>query len=52
MSKLVICEKPSVAKSIASVLGVTSRADGYFEGNGYGTLSSQAQHFLKMDFKG
>ena len=33
--KLVICEKPSVAKSIASVLGVTSRADGYFEGNGY-----------------
>ena len=33
--KLVICEKPSVAKSIASVLGVTSRADGYFEGNGW-----------------
>ena len=30
--KLVICEKPSVAKSIASALGVTSRADGYFEG--------------------
>ena len=35
MSKLVICEKPSVAKSIASALGVTSRADGYFEGNGH-----------------
>ena len=35
MSKLVICEKPSVAKSIALALGVTSRADGYFEGNGY-----------------
>ena len=33
--KLVICEKPSVAKSIASALGVTSRADGYFEGNGW-----------------
>ena len=32
MSKLVICEKPSVAKSIASALGITSRADGYFEG--------------------
>ena len=30
--KLVICEKPSVAKSIASALGVTSRADGCFEG--------------------
>lgn len=35
MSKLVICEKPSVAKSIASALGVTSRADGYFEGGGW-----------------
>ena len=35
MSKLVICEKPSVAKSIASALGVTSRADGCFEGGGW-----------------
>ena len=35
MSKLVICEKPSVTKSIASALGVTSRADGYFEGGGW-----------------
>lgn len=34
MSKLVICEKPSVAKSIASVLGASSRADGFYEGNG------------------
>ena len=32
---LIITEKPSVAKSIASALGVTSRADGYLEGNGY-----------------
>ena len=32
--KLIITEKPSVAKSIASALGVTSRADGCFEGNG------------------
>lgn len=32
--KLVICEKPSVGKSIASALGVTSRADGFYEGNG------------------
>ena len=30
--QLIITEKPSVAKSIASALGVTSRADGYFEG--------------------
>ncbi len=35
MSKLVICEKPSVAKSIASALGVTSRAGGYFEAGGW-----------------
>ena len=33
--KLVICEKTSVAKSITSALGVTSRADGYFEGGGW-----------------
>ena len=33
--KLIICEKPSVAKAVASALGVTSRADGCFEGNGY-----------------
>ena len=33
--KLIITEKPSVAKSIASALGVTSRADGYFEGGGW-----------------
>lgn len=34
MSKLVICEKPSVAKSIASALGASSRVDGFYEGNG------------------
>ena len=28
--KLIITEKPSVAKSIASALGASSRADGYF----------------------
>ena len=32
--KLIVAEKPSVAKCIASALGVTSRADGCFEGNG------------------
>ena len=32
--KLIIAEKPSVAKSIASALGAASRADGYYEGNG------------------
>lgn len=29
--KLLICGKPSVAKTVASALGVTSRADGGFE---------------------
>jgi len=33
--KLVIAEKPSVAQSIASVLGATQIQDGYMEGNGY-----------------
>lgn len=33
--KLIIAEKPSVAKSIASALGVKSGADGFFQGNGY-----------------
>ena len=32
--KLIICEKPSVAKSIASALGAKSRADGFYEGSG------------------
>ena len=33
MTKLVVCEKPGVAKSIASALGASSRADGFYEGN-------------------
>ena len=33
--KLVIAEKPSVAKSIAAVLGAKKSNDGYVEGNGY-----------------
>ena len=33
--KLVLAEKPSVAKSIAKVIGATKRCDGYLEGNGY-----------------
>lgn len=32
---LVIAEKPSVAQSIAKVLGAYKRNDGYMEGNGY-----------------
>lgn len=33
--QLVIAEKPSVAKSIADVLGALDRQDGYFDGGGY-----------------
>ena len=34
---MIVCvtEKPSVAGSIASILGATTRRDGYYEGNGY-----------------
>lgn len=35
MSKLVIAEKPSMGKTIASVLGADKRQDGFCEGNGY-----------------
>lgn len=35
MSKLVICEKPSVAQSVGKVLGAVKRCDGYLEGGGY-----------------
>lgn len=33
--RLVIAEKPSVAQSIAAMLGAKSRHDGYLEGSGY-----------------
>ena len=33
--KLVLAEKPSVAQSIAKVLGANKREDGYLEGNSY-----------------
>lgn len=35
MSKLVIAEKSSVARSIAAVLGATQKQNGYLEGNDY-----------------
>ena len=33
--KLVIAEKPSVAQSLARVIGADKRQDGYLEGGGY-----------------
>ena len=48
--KLVIAEKPSVAMSLAAVLGANEKKDGYLEGGGYlvswciGHLLELAQH--------
>ena len=33
--RLVVCEKPSVARSIAAVLGAKERGDGFLSGGGY-----------------
>src|SRR6266542_1592432 len=33
--KVVLAEKPSVARELASFLGASSRREGYFEGRGY-----------------
>ena len=35
MRQLVICEKPSVAQAVGRALGVTTRKDGYLEGEDY-----------------
>lgn len=35
MTVCILCEKPSVAASVAAVLGVKERHDGYLSGNGY-----------------
>lgn len=45
--KLVIAEKPSVAMSIAKVLGANSRKDGYIEGNNY-IVSWCVGHLIRM----
>ncbi|MGA2704616.1 MAG: hypothetical protein ABSH35_26415 [Isosphaeraceae bacterium] len=33
--KVVLAEKPPVARELASFLGATQRHDGYYEGRGY-----------------
>src|SRR5689334_16053841 len=33
--KVVLAEKPSVARDIAAVVGANTKREGYFEGNGY-----------------
>ena len=44
---LVICEKPSVAMSIAKVIGATGRQNGYYEGGGY-IVSWCVGHLIQM----
>jgi len=45
--KLVIAEKPSVALSIAKVIGAKNKKDGYYEGNGY-KVSWCVGHLIQM----
>lgn len=45
--KLVIAEKPSVALSIAKVVGAKNKKDGYYEGNGY-RVSWCVGHLIQM----
>lgn len=33
--KIIIAEKPSVAKRIAAIVGANNKKEGYMEGNGY-----------------
>ena len=49
--KLVIAEKPSVAQSIAKVIGADKREDGYLEGNGY-IVSWCVGHLVELDITG
>ena len=45
--KLVVAEKPSVAVSIAKVIGARTRKNGYYEGNGY-IVSWCVGHLIQM----
>jgi len=47
LKNLVITEKPSVAKSLADVLGAKTRRDGSYEGNGY-VISWCVGHLLGL----
>ena len=45
--KLVIAEKPSVAMSIAKVIGAKNKKDGYYDGNDY-RVSWCVGHLVQM----
>ena len=46
--KLVIAEKPSVAVTIAKVIGARTRKNGYYEGGGY-IVSWCVGHLIQME---
>ena len=50
--KLVLAEKPSVAQSIAKVLGAAKREDGYLEGNKDTSLRSWRRTRQRLDSYG
>lgn len=47
MSKLILAEKPSVARNIATALGCKDRKDGYIQGNGY-VITWAFGHLLQL----
>ena len=49
MSKLVIAEKPAVAKALLPVVGAGNRKNGYFEGGGY-IVSWCIGHLVHLKF--
>ena len=51
MHNLIITEKPSVARTISKVLGVTTRRDGYLEGGGH-LVSWCVGHLVELATQG
>ena len=47
--KLVVAEKPSVAQSLAAVLGAKEKKDGYLEGGGW-LVSWCVGHLVTMSY--
>lgn len=45
--KVILAEKPSVARDIATVVGATHKKEGYFEGNGY-TVTYAFGHLVEI----
>ena len=45
--RLILAEKPSVAKNIADALKIKSKKDGFFEGNGY-VITWAFGHLLQL----